>query len=118
MEILSEQDLHNMAMNVVGKDLEKQGFEFLSVNSQLKRDPQFVCLKNKKLHFVIVRAISYPDNPEIYDEISMQIVKEHGLKFKASTYYAGVGIANASDYEKPVFKNEKYVINYKGIQEI
>ena len=46
-ELLNKQELHNLAMNIVGKDLEEQGFEFLGVNSQLKRNPQFVALKNK-----------------------------------------------------------------------
>ncbi|UNY97342.1 Na(+)-translocating NADH-quinone reductase subunit F [Zhouia spongiae] len=117
-EELTEQDLHNLAMNVVGKDLEKRGFEFMTVNSKLRRDPQFVCLKNKKLHFIIVRAISYPDNPSEVDDVFMETVKEHALKFKALTYYAGVGIANASDYEKPVNKQQNYIIKYDGLIEI
>ena len=37
---------------------------------------------------------------------------------KAKILYAGVGIANALDYEKPVTKNEDYIINYNGIKEI
>ncbi|MBC9795151.1 Na(+)-translocating NADH-quinone reductase subunit F [Sinomicrobium weinanense] len=118
MEILSEQELHNLAMNIVGKDLENRGFEFLAVNSQLKKDPQFVCLKNKKLHFVVVKAVKYPDNPKKYDATFMETVKEHALKFKARTYYAGVGIADAEDYEKPVLKGRNYIVNYDGIQEI
>ena len=36
-ETLTKQELHNLAMNIVGKDLEAQGFEFLGVNSKLKR---------------------------------------------------------------------------------
>ena len=36
MEPLSLQDLHHLAMNHVGKELEKQGFEFIAINSQLK----------------------------------------------------------------------------------
>lgn len=36
-EQLSEQELHNLAMNIVGKDLEAQGYEFLGVNSKLKK---------------------------------------------------------------------------------
>ncbi|MDG3580779.1 Na(+)-translocating NADH-quinone reductase subunit F [Galbibacter pacificus] len=115
---LTTQELHNLAMNVVGKDLEKQGFEFISVNSQLKKDPQFVCLKNKKLHFVVVKAVLYPNNPEKYDVTYMETMKEHALKFKARTYYAGVGIANAKNYEAPITKNENYIINYNGIIEI
>lgn len=49
MTPLSAQELHNLAMNIVGKDLEEQGYEFLGVNSKLKKDPQFVALKNLSL---------------------------------------------------------------------
>jgi hypothetical protein len=117
-EILNDQELHNLAMNVVGKDLEAKGFEFLAVNSKPKKDPQFVCLREKKLHFVVVKAVLYPEDPKNMDKVAMEIMKEHALKFKARTYYAGVGIANAADYEKPVFKNKDYVLNYNGIVEI
>lgn len=117
-EEFTEQELHNLAMNVVGKELEKQGFEFMTVNSKLKKDPQYVCLKNKKLHFIVVRAIRYPDNPTAYDVTYMEVVKQHALKFKARTYFAGVGIANANDYSSAVIKGEKYIINFNGITEI
>lgn len=115
---LNKQELHNLAMNIVGKDLEEKGYEFLGVNSKLKKDPQFVALKDKKLHFVIVRAVQYPDNPKDFDRIFMESIKQHALKFKARTFYAGVGLANSSDYEKPVMSNEDYVVNYDGWQEI
>ena len=29
-------------MNIVGKDLEAKGYEFIAINSQLKKNPQFV----------------------------------------------------------------------------
>ncbi len=48
----------------------------------------------------------------------MNQVKEHGVKFKARTYYAGVGFAHAEDYQKPLSKNAPYVVNYDGLQEI
>ena len=115
---LTEQELHNLAMNIVGKDLESQGFEFLGVNSKLKKDPQFVALKNKDLHFVIVRAISYPKDANVYDPVLMQTIKEHATKFEAKTYYAGVGLGHGSDYAKPVIKDEDYTLLYNGIQEI
>lgn len=105
-------------MNIVGKDLEDRGFEFLGVNSKLKSDPQFVALKNKKLHFVVVRAIEYPQDPKEIDFIFMESIKEHALKHKAKTFYAGVGLAHAADYEKPVNDTEDYVVNYDGLQEI
>ena len=31
---LTEQERHNLAMNHVGKDLEKRGFEFVAINSK------------------------------------------------------------------------------------
>jgi len=31
MGLLTDQQLHNLAMNVVGKDLEELGYEFLAV---------------------------------------------------------------------------------------
>ena len=69
MQILTKQELHNLAMNIVGKELEKDGYEFISVNSKLKKDPQFVCLKDKKKHFVVVKAISHPKDPTVYDVV-------------------------------------------------
>ncbi len=115
---LTDQELHNLAMNIVGKELEDDGYEFLGVNSELKRNPQFVALKNSKLSFVIVRAIPYPVDPKYYDPQLMKEIKDHALKFKARTFYAGVGIANSVDYEKPVVKDEDYTVNYDGLQEI
>jgi len=117
-EELTEQELHNLAMNIVGKDLEENGFEFLGVNSKLGKEPQFVALKNKDLHFVIVRAVSYPKDANVYDPVFMQTIKEHALKFDAKTYYAGVGLGYGNDYAKPVIKGEDYTMVYNGLQEI
>ena len=35
MAKLNDQELHNLAMNIVGKELEAQGYEFLGVNSEV-----------------------------------------------------------------------------------
>ena len=118
MEIINEQELHNLAMEVVGKCMEEVGFEFMTVNSELQKDPQFVCLKDKKLHFVIVRAISYPNNPLDYDKVLMETVRSHAEKFEAKTYYAGVGLAHAENYELPLTSKDPYVINFQGLQKI
>lgn len=115
MAILDEQQLHNLAMNIVGKDLKNQGYEFLAVNSKLKKNPQFVALKDKKLHFVIVRAVAYPDNPKSMDDVFMKKIKDHATKFNARTFYGGVGLANQQNYELPVDSNNDYVVNYSGL---
>lgn len=118
MIALTEQELHNLAMNIVGKALEEDGYEFLGVNSKLKKDPQFVALKNKKLYFIIVRAVHYPDKPEAYDPAFMKKIKEHADKFEARTFYAGVGLGHGTDYGKPVIKDEPYGVIYNGLIEI
>ncbi len=115
---LTEQELHNMAMQVVGEALKADGFDFLAVNSKLKKDPQFVCLKEKKLHFIVVKGCLYPNNPKDYDLKLMSQMKLHADKYNAFTYYAGVGFAHADDYNKPLHKEEPHVVNYEGLQEI
>lgn len=112
---LTEQELHNLAMNLVGKALEADGFEFMAVNSKFKKDPQFVCLKDKDLHFVVVRHVNFPEDPKKYDQKLMDKVKNHADKFDAKTYYAGVGLSNAQDRHSPVLLNEPYVVDYDGL---
>ncbi|MBO0592009.1 Na(+)-translocating NADH-quinone reductase subunit F [Cellulophaga sp. E16_2] len=118
MTALSEQELHNLAMNIVGKHLEADGFEFLSVNSTLKKNPQFVCIKEKVLHFVVVKCISYPNDPKDLDHANLLKMKDHAEKFEALTYYAGVGLVNAKEYSLPVYLNEDYIVDYDGLIKI
>ncbi len=118
MNPLTEQELHQLAMNIVGKEMEELGFEFLSINSKPKKDPQFVALKDKYLHFVVVRAVQYPANPVQYNEPFMNKMRDHAAKYKARAYYAGVGLANSSNYEIPVHHEEDYTVNFAGLIEI
>jgi hypothetical protein len=118
MALLSKQELHNLAMNIVGKDLEAQGYEFLGVNSKLKKDPQFVALKDGNLHFVIVRAKSFPENANVYDKEFMATIKEHADKFEAKTFYAGVGLGHATNYQQALEQGDSYSVIYNGLQEI
>lgn len=118
MKALSAQELHNLAMNIVGKKLEAEGYEFMGVNSKPKKNPQFVCLKDKVLHFIVVRNVAYPNNPKEYDLELMLKVKKQAMKFEALTYYAGVGLSNAQDQNSPVFLNQPYIEDYEGLIEI
>ena len=113
MEILNEQELHNLAMNIIGKKLQKMGYEFLAVNSQLKKYPQFILYQEKQAPiFVLVKASNNLENPEIYDVIWMETFKEHAKKQNATIWFAGVGIANAESRETPVFKNQPYYVSF------
>ncbi len=116
---LSKQELHYLAMNIVGKDLEKRGFEFIAIESKLKKQPQFVCVdKNNQRYFVIVKAIILPKNPNNFDVIWMETFKVHAQKYDAKVLYAGVGLANTDDETKPLIKDKEYLLQYGGIQEI
>ena len=114
---LSEQELHNLAMNHVGKELEKRGFEFIAVNSKLKKHPQFVCIdKKSQYYFVIVRAVILPENPNNYDVVWMETFKKHAREKEAKVLYAGVGLGNPNGENLPIYLNEEYLIEYNGIQ--
>jgi len=116
---LSAQEMHNLAMNHVGHELEQHGFEFIAVNSKLKRHPQFVCIdKNKQYFFVIVRAVKLPENPNNYDLIWMEAFKAHARAQNAKVLYAGVGLGNPESKDLPIYLDEEYLIEYNGIQVI
>ena len=116
---LTEQELHNLAMNHVGKDLEARGFEFVAINSQLKKHPQFVCIdKNNQYFFVIVRVVKLPENPNNYDVVWMETFKKHAFEKDAKVLYAGVAVGNPNGDELPVYLNQDYLMEYNGIQVI
>ena len=117
--VLSKQEIHQMGMNLVGKHLVENGFEFLAVKSELGHSPQFVCLKNEKeLFFVLVRTVTFPENRETYDESWMQKMKKHAIEKKARLLFAGVGIANSDDMITKPKKGKESYVNYKGLVEI
>ena len=116
---LTRQELHNLAMNHVGKELEQRGFEFIAVNSKLKKHPQFVCIdKNNQYYFVIVRAVILPDNPNNYDIVWMETFKKHAYEKDAKVLYAGVGLGNPNGEGLPIYLYEDYLMEYNGIQVI
>jgi len=114
---LTEQELHNLAMNHVGKDLESRGFEFIAINSKLKKHPQFVCIdKNSQYYFVIVRVVKLPENPNNYDVVWMESFEKHAREHAAKVLYAGVGVGNPNGDHLPIYLNEEYSMEYNGIQ--
>jgi len=114
---LTKQELHYLAMNIVGKDLENRGFEFIAIESQLGKQPQFVCIdKKKQRYFVIAKAILLPLDPHSYDVVWMETFKTHARKHDAKVLYAGVGLGNPKGENLPIIKDEDYLLEYAGIQ--
>ncbi|CAM1373734.1 Na(+)-translocating NADH-quinone reductase subunit F [Tenacibaculum litopenaei] len=119
MQALTEQELHNLGMNHVGKRLQEMGYEFVAVNSALKRHPQFVLYKKgEPTIFVLVKVSNNIQSPSEYDVLWMETFKEHAVKQNAKVWYAGVGIANAESIDLPVLKNQPYYFAFEDFIEI
>lgn len=116
---LTEQELHNLAMNHVGKDLEDQGFEFITINNKLQKHPQFICVdKDNQYYYVIVRAVKLPFNPYKYNVVWMESFKHRAYKKNAKVLYAGIGLGNAEDENLPLYIDQDYLFEYTGIQPV
>lgn len=114
---LTAQELHNLAMNIVGKELQANGYEFIAVNSQLKKHPQFVCIDaQKNTYFVIVKAALISNLPIDYDVVWMETFKSHARKNNAKVFFAGVGLGNINNQNKVPNLNEAYLLQYNGLQ--
>ncbi len=115
MRVLTEQELHNLAMNIVGKKLQEMGYEFVAINSELKKHPQFVLFKKgEPTIFVLVKASNNLQNPNKYDAVWMETFKEHAKNQNAKVWFAGVGLANAESVDLPVLKDQPYYIAFEN----
>lgn len=114
---LTKQELHNLAMNIVGKDLQEKQYEFIAINSQLKKHPQYVCIdaKNNR-YFVIVQVGLIADIPLNYDVIWMESFKIHARKNNAKVLYAAVGLSSRTNEQLPPYLNEEYLLHYEGFR--
>jgi len=114
---LTKQEIHNLAMNIVGKDLEAKGYEFIAINSQLKRNPQFVCIdRNNTRYFIIVKVAPISEFAIAFDVIWMETFKEHARINDAKVIFAGVGIGSKEDKNRFPNFNEEYLLQYEGFQ--
>jgi len=119
MTPLSDQELHNLAMNIAGKKLQEMGYEFVAVNSKLKKHPQFVLFKKgEPTVFVLVKATKNIQNPNDYDKVWMETFVQHARTQNASVWFAGVGLANAESVEMPVFKDHPYYVAFEEFKRI
>ena len=116
---LTAQELHNLGMNIIGEKLQKMGYEFVAINSKLKKHPQFVLYKKgEPTIFVLVKVSSNIQQPERYDAIWMETFKEHAVQQNAKVWFAAIGLANSESVELPVFKDQPYYVAFEDFEKI
>lgn len=119
MQALTKQELHNLGMNYIGKKLQAMGYEFVAINSQLKKHPQFVLFKKgEPTIFVLVKVSNNIQNPNEYNTVWMETFKAHAQKQNAKVWFAGIGIANSESIDLPVFKDKPYYFSFEDFIEI
>lgn len=117
--MLTEQDIHNIGMNHVGKELQSMGFEFLGVNSELKKNPQFVTYKkNHTMNFVVVKTSIFPANKtDLFNQELINKLSQHAQEKCANLWFALVEIKTENPTEQ-IRKTDDIWIDFKGFDVI
>jgi hypothetical protein len=121
-ELMTAADIHAFGVEIVYKQLEKDGWLIDSTNlsADAGTAPQIVAKKDGELAFFIVRTAVYPqrgrfdEGAEQYDAL-VRHAKAHG----ATCYFGSVGIANSkgkTDEEMSVpIKGVAYHVEFNGL---
>lgn len=118
-EELTELEVHHLGMNYIGEILQNDGFEFLAINSKLKKHPQFVCYKKgEPTLLVLVRTVLFPRDPDLYDQKLIEKMRQHAKENGANLWFVGVGLSHAEDVTKKLFKGNPYKIKSSGFKKI
>lgn len=119
LEPLTAQEFHNLGMNIIGEKLQEMGYEFVAINSQLKKHPQFVLYKKgEPTIFVLVKVSNNIHQPEGLDAIFLETFKKHAVKQNAKVWLAKIGLANAESVELPVFKDQPYYVAFNDFEKV
>lgn len=120
-DLMTETDKLNFAMNIVKQnELDVNGFTIIAATDQPGQVPNFVCEKDGKKWFIVVKCSIAPDMPTMGVEEKMHII-EHAKKFGAEAYFApvGIGACDAIRFDASLaLKNDAYYANYIGLEKV
>lgn len=115
---MSREEIHAFGIEVVAKQLIKEGIVVEVINTQIGLDPQIRARKSGVLSFIVVRTACYPDKGMLDPDVHFQMI-EYADKHQAIPYFASVGIGNAtgkSDKEMSIpIKGAGFYIAYNGL---
>ena len=121
-ELMSDADIHAFGIEIVCKQLEKDGWniESADIQADIRTSPQIIGHKDGELAHFVVRAGLYPgrgrfeEGQEAFDDLV-----RHADSNGASCYFASVGLANSTgttDEEMAVaIKGVAYHVQFDGL---
>lgn len=119
---MSPQDIHAFGIEIVFKQLEKDGWIIQSadVEADIHTEPQIVADKDGEFAFFVVRTGVYPGRGRFEEgQEAFDTLVRHAAAHGASCYFASVGIANSNgtteeEMSIPV-KGVAYNIQFEGL---
>lgn len=119
---MTKEDIHAFGVEIVYKQLEKDGWRISSVDVEgdLRTQPQIVADKDGELAFFVIRTDIHPGRGRFEEgQDAFNGLVRHAKNHGASCYFASVGIANSegeSDEEMatPV-KGVAYHVQFDGL---
>ena len=120
-DLMTERELLDFAMrNVQIFELDKNGYEIISANSQTGVYPNIVVKKDNKLFFILVKVDIAPNMPKL-TKMDKKIMLEQSSKFNAIPLFAPVGFGS-SDPDRfdasLALRGDGFYCNYVGLEEI
>jgi hypothetical protein len=121
-ELMSPADIHAFGVEIVYKQLEKDGWRIMSadVEADLSTSPQIVADKDGELGFFVVRTDIHPGRGRFEEGAqSFSHLVQHAKEQGATCYFASVGIANSegdTDEEMATpIKGVAYHVQFDGL---
>jgi len=115
---MSEWELHDFAIQVVKSSLTEQGKKILSSQSSLQIDPSIWFEESKTTHWVVVRAVKYPEKeatvPNNIDEIAQGCAHMGKKGFFASIAIAGATENSDDPFDSDIKASGNYLPLYRG----
>lgn len=116
--LMTPEEIHNFGIEVVFKYLKDDGYDIVSVNTELGYNPQIIATKNGTKAFVAIRTACYANKGVLEESTHFNMI-DHADKHDAIPYFASVGICNSSgkneeEMSLPV-KGAGFFVSYEGM---
>ena len=113
-DILTEQETHEFGLEILFKQVQKEGYEVISVNTDLNQHPQMVLKKDGQVYFVMVKTVPSNQDKDVYQaRLAGQLVT-HSKQHNAKVLFAGIGL-HCLTTGHILTRGAPFVTNYTGM---